>query len=78
LDRAEGDGRGLDRGGHDLAVLGERDAPDDLVGAAGEAGEEVARLGRVARLAEDVAVERHDRVRAEHEPAPRRRRSRRR
>ncbi len=57
----------LDRGVGDFAVAGERDAADDLVRAAGQAREVVARLGRVARLAEDVAVDGDERVGAERQ-----------
>jgi len=52
----------LDHGHHDvlghyLAMLGEGDAADDLVAAAGEAREQLAGMGGVARLAEHLTVE---------------------
>ena len=59
----------LDRGVDDRAVAGERDRADDLVRAAGQARDVLARLGGVARLAEDVAVDGDQRVGAERQPA---------
>jgi hypothetical protein len=57
----------------DLAVAGECDRADDLVRAAGQASDVLARLGRVAWLAEDVAVDGDERVGAQRQRArPRR------
>ncbi len=65
--RAEVDVGDLDGGVGDLAVAGEGDRADDLVGAAGQARDVLARLGRVARLAEDVAADGDEGVGAERE-----------
>jgi hypothetical protein len=68
-ERAERDVGDVDRLGEDLAGARERDPPDDLVRAAGQARHVLDRLGGVARLAEDRAAERHERIGAEDERA---------
>jgi hypothetical protein len=71
--RAEVDLGDRDGGVGDLAVAGEGDRSDDQMRATGQARDVLARLGRIARLAEDVAVDGDERVGAQRQRArPRR------
>jgi len=58
----------LDRGARQLAVADDGDRADDLVRPPRQPRDVVAGLAGVGRLAEDVAVDGHQRVRAEDEP----------
>src|SRR4051794_28357574 len=72
--RAETDLGDLDRGVAQLAVTDDGDRADDLVGASRQAREVCARLAGVGRLAEDVAVDGHERVRPQRQRARHRQR----